>query len=479
LRRRRDACATNWWLTVATIRKDSMPARIMSATPTRMGVTYHGGVTANQSNPWHIPEPPPTTLIVAWPGDEAPRRDDVIVRFSDAAADVIGHAEVAAPDERIRWASVIHVPSIHREIIVWAEAGRPIPDFAARGEKIAPSRWVVGLETLLDAAQPVEAWTALMRLVAKAIPGAPHVIDVNSTRIHARPAIDDLVAMPDVPASGRDLWAVHAVTGASNESCWLHTHGLDRVGRPDLEMLDVPRDLGIPGIELIEVIGERLLEEPCPPPGERMIVGGDPAGREWAAALQPWRVAAEFVADATPGSLRDRAADDREHAGVRAAVCAAEPKGAFRKVWTPPLDILRAMAEGDVLFNIADGAAERARRLAWATWPDLAMAHADLLRASGGRAPADIHFAIKAAFDDGEAGQRGAEHMWLDVIRFDGDRAHARLVNRPMHLKSVREGGMVWIDRSRLSDWVVVSPHGRFTPSQRSVMRQAIASRAK
>jgi hypothetical protein len=152
-------------------------------------------VQSDATSPWSIPEPPPTTLIVAWPDDGSRRggepvgRDEVIARFADAAGEAIEHRELPIPDERVTWGSMIIVPSLDREIIIWVEAGRPIPPDLAGGERLAQTRWIVGLETILDVERPVESWSALMRLCRGAAPAAPLILDVNSTRIHAAEAL--------------------------------------------------------------------------------------------------------------------------------------------------------------------------------------------------------------------------------------------------------------------------------------------------
>ena len=50
-------------------------------------------------NPWRIEEPPPTSLIVAWPHQEAPAREEILQALADAAGklDTLGEADLG-PD---------------------------------------------------------------------------------------------------------------------------------------------------------------------------------------------------------------------------------------------------------------------------------------------------------------------------------------------------------------------------------------------
>ena len=75
-----------------------------------------------------------------------------------------------------------------------------------------------------------------------------------------------------------------------------------------------------------------------------------------------------------------------------------------------------------------------------------------------------VVFGIKAGFaTDGDASSR--EHLWFEVRQVDGDRVEAELVNQPFSVSRLKRGDAVWIERTEISDWLVVTPCGSFGPN--------------
>jgi hypothetical protein len=70
--------------------------------------------------------------------------------------------------------------------------------------------------------------------------------------------------MAKTKSPGRKPWDIHAVP----ELGWIHTHGLDRLGLPELEMLHVPGFLMEDAARLINFVGEYLRK-----PAKPVLVG--------------------------------------------------------------------------------------------------------------------------------------------------------------------------------------------------------------
>ena len=126
--------------------------------------------------------------------------------------------------------------------------------------------------------------------------------------------------------------------------------------------------------------------------------------------------------------------------------------------------------------------ADRSARQARATWPELATSFAslpaELVRCDAAAAEDEddgrVRFIIKAGFPPDAAADEQREHMWFVVRRFEGDRAEAILINQPVAVQDLHRGDVVWIERSTVSDWMVVSPLGSFDPSRSAALERAI-----
>lgn len=430
---------------------------------------------------WRIDEPHPTDLIVHWPHESAPTQFEIRALFSaatDREIDII--EELDSPDPQIIWNAVMEVEPDRPPAILWCEPSKPLPPDEDAELGLASCPWVIGCQTMLDRADPITTYASIMRLLARVFDEAPAILDVTSGHWFTRRDLQEIFVTAAHDPPEEVLWMIHAVSaegGGDEAPTWLHTHGLNRCGRPELEMLEVPRAMSGAAGELINNIAEFFLENPMPPPGEPVEIG--PGLR---ITFQPWREGARYLAPNVPGALADRKSKDMApaHTGVRATICAPEPRGVFRKAWVWPREVIERLANDDAIIYRTERATARIAALARATWPEFAMAFASL--ASAGLAPerddADTDFLIKAGFsqDGGNDGDddQAREHLWFRVLGFEGNRAQGRLVNTPIHIRRLKEGDRVWIDRDQISDWSVSTPIGRYEPGRRAGLDEAI-----
>ncbi len=431
------------------------------------------GAVETDADPWALPQPEPTTLIALWLGDEPPTQLEILAALNSASDHDVDVLEEFSPDEPdVPWAVVVGTPSLCTALNIWIEPARALPPDEADAIGAADCKWVVGIETLLDPADPHGNFVALMRLIANALNSAPAILDVNTTQWHTRGDLDEHFIDSSIDPPVEILWVIQAVSRGSDgvDSCWLHTHGLWRCGKPELEMLEVPADKTVRACELLNTIAGRLLEEQLPAPGEPMIIGN-----EMAVTFQPWPDVAPYLDNHAPGGMRDR--DDKNndaHIGVRAVVCDPTPRGSYRKLWVWPQTALDRMERDDAVLYPAKRTTQRQATIARATWPDLAIAFASLssplLRTDDNPFNESdepcVRFIIKAGLSKTDESSDDREHMWFVVRQFDGDRAEVVLVNQPIHVEQLKKGDIARIDRETVSDWTVLTPAGSFGPSR-------------
>ena len=394
--------------------------------------------------PWAVDDAYPTTLIALWPGDDPPMMTEVIAAFAAHVGEPVAIVDDGMPgDAAMIWNSVVAVPGVETELAIWAEAAQELDAGELDDPAAAACRWIVGLETMLDANEPLGHFAAIMRLLAGACAEIPAVLDVNCRRWYPRAALDTTFSTGDEPPAAV-LWIGHVVEPAGeHRGNWIHTHGLHRCSLPELEMVEVPDDLVPVAVRLLDTIAGRMLEEMIPPPGEPFAIGPD--------------------LDVTFRPSQEVAPDllDDLHAGVRAVVCGAE--------------VLQRIAAGDGAYFLSSHETTRLARRARAAWPTLT---AIGLPAAGATddAPA-VRVLVKAGLgaDGADGFQDEREHLWFAVRRFEADRAEAELLHEPVHV-ALTVGDVVWIEREVVSDWTVVTPTGRFGPAEAEAMARAVAS---
>jgi uncharacterized protein YegJ (DUF2314 family) len=457
--------------------------RMATSAPSTLGADHAAGA-ANRC--WAVTEHEPTDLIAPWHGQNPPRPDTVI----SAMTGEIGHrvrilhrSMKPAPDDPASWVIAAAWDDSPEPLVIWSEHDR------SRGR-------VLGVESELSRADPLTAYVRLVRALCaaaalrggpngagapEALPGAGDpagsILDVNTGNRYDRTMLESKLLGPIEPPTGL-LWNIHALDAHARDQAlesapaaatagpaWVFSEGLARTGRPEIEMLEVAPDLAGIAVIVLNDLAELLLEVELPPPGEPLEIG--PGLR---IAFQPWEVAAAHVAEGVRGGMNRRVNGRGEPAtGVRAAVCAAEPRGRFKPVWTWPRDVLETLARDKGVMYRSTRATARQTAMARATWSVLAEAHQAVARG----ARTDVAIRIMARFEDADAADRGAgvaggaggaEHLWMEPMTINGESARARLTHDALTIDGLRTGTTLDVERGRVSDWFVRCGDLRFDP---------------
>ncbi len=431
------------------------------------------------SDPWALPEAPPTRLVALWPGDAPPMATEVVAALGAQLGRELDAEDYDGEDgPETLWCIVVDVAALGaqrpHEALLWCEpVDEPVDDL---GEAAAACRWVIGLESPLDPAEPLGSLHHLVRLLTGAFEEIPALLDVDAERWYPRPALEELFGS-DADPPPTVLWIIHMVTDDSGSGgVWVHTHGLWRCGLPELEMLEVPGELSRAAAELLNTVGGRMLESMLPAPGEPLPVGPD-----LDVTVVPWQAVAPFVSG--PGGPVDRTGDeeDNPHVGLRAVVCGVERLGTYKKIWQAPCEALARIAHGEATVFLSARETERQARLARRGWPQLAVAfnglgphrvRIDSIPTGPEDGPA-ARFLLKAGLTAGGSGGE-REHLWFVVRRFEPERAEVELLNQPMFVRALSRGDVTWIGRDVVSDWSVVTPEGTYGPGEVAAMTRAI-----
>jgi hypothetical protein len=437
---------------------------------------------AGSLDPWAMPDQEPSNLVVLCAGEHEPTAAAVFSALSRVHGSPIESMKELPPREaEMRWAHLVLPEDWATPLIVWVEPMRPMSAESLQSLNAESVKWAIGVETMLDANDPLSDFIRLLRLFGRAFPDSPAILNVNTEGWHTRDELDETLLPEEIEPHPSLLWIVHAIgekpASEPDATVWVYTRGLARCGRPELEMLEVPAKYARVAAPLLSGIAELALEQPLPPPGVPMEIG---EGLE--VTLQPWREVATHLAANSRGSLENR----KDHSGtdlvgVRAAVCGVRPIGNFRSIWSYPQEVLEQISSGgpSTIYR-SQRATQRQTSLARLTWNDLMTAFAALppkLRSEGPSRQAV--FLVQAGYEVPRGKSHpaddpsGREHLWFEVLRCEPNR-HARLVNAPAAIKHLRQGDVVWIDRGVISDWQVLTQRGPFGPDSVRALSQVV-----
>ena len=205
----------------------------------------------------HGQQPEPTDLLTFLSASEPPQPETVRAALESAMHGPVDMETQPPAFDDVLWSAVVASTEQTAPLAFWVEPNRMPPD---EQTPAASCRWVLGLETILDPVDPLACYLGLLKLLATAWPDAAAVLDVNTTLWFPRDELDCVVR--DEPPAGV-LWNLQCVeyrTGADDQTrFWLHTHGLWRCARPDLEMLEVPPEHVRAAAAVLDQVADLLL----------------------------------------------------------------------------------------------------------------------------------------------------------------------------------------------------------------------------
>ncbi len=297
-------------------------------------------------------------------------------------------------------------------------------------------------------------------------------VDVESMRFWSRAELEEELAH-EAELDVQSLYSLHAVRCGDGggdatprgeergESIWLHTHGLAALGGFDLDVLNPPSPLDLDsGLgDVLRALAFRVVEG-LVKPGDPRVQLAEPGG---AVAL----IEAESFQREGPARERELRHDpDREHATKRAVVCDPLPWGPAKWFTKPRASrwLQAPMPEG-VLVHYSQAATQLMARRARETYGVLRRLAQELQ-------PLQAPTLVKLGYevDGGAPDQR--EHLWFEVHHFHDGHVEATLLNQPHRIAALAPGQRGRHEVQRLTDWTLLTPAGRITPSHTVPLRR-------
>lgn len=394
-----------------------------------------------------------STLFSFWPEAEAPIQEEIRLAI-DAAFPGVDLVEELDAEDGMLWGGVYKLPEHESEVIIWVEDRDVLGELFVEDEVTDPeelklalaARFVVGCETQLVPRQALADFQSQLRLIeAASVAGLVAVYDESALIVRSAARVKEIARAANPPRPST-LYAIHEAEG--NGRIWLHTHGLPRLGIPEIELLGLgPSDVQ-EGYDLIDAIVDVVFGGGEPDEDGLLAIGEDMEVRlvtvpDALAILPP-----EVVA------LRAYEDDDEEHPDPRIAILSRDRSD-------PPYEAIERLKNDGVLFKSREET-DRQKSLAIERFGVFGQLFV-MRKGSGWRFHAKLGFPR-----DGDP--RVREHLWFEVQELKPGRLRGTCLNEPVEGLAIHEGDDAWFPLEQLTDWVVVTPEGNFDPEAAPVL---------
>lgn len=376
----------------------------------------------DDTEPWGLPELGPTTLLAFEDCMKAPALEEIVERLRAHGGEALSFH--GAPPElpiQAMWAQVLQIEGQPFPFVVWTE---PVArDRFQVPESVEDARWMIGVQALLDPADPFLSWRLMTGLLGAASVDVLAMLDVESEQwfggLEFAERLAGEASTPEESMLFRIDVASATETPGSDDLVWLRTNGLHRCGRPELEMLEVPGDRLRIAHDLLEAVAGLCIARGTPDPGFPFE-----AGVNVNLSLQPLEPQLELLSERAVGTHSHRLAMGGEDPGRnpllggRAVVCGPEPVGTYRPVHRWPRESIERLLRGE-------GGLERTEAWTRSISTEARRRWAFLLDGLEKGLGAQVCIAM-------DAPEGGREQVWIEVDRADPDRVEGRLLSTPV-----------------------------------------------
>jgi hypothetical protein len=396
----------------------------------------------------------PSTIFSFWPEKEAPIEEEIRLALDAAFPGVEGVEELDAEDG-MAWGGVYRLPEHESEFVVWVQDRADMPELFVDDALGSPAdraaagaaRWFIGIETLLNPRHALADFQTQLKVAeAVSVAGLLAVYDDNALVVRSGRQIREL-AHSGIPPRPATLYAIHEMEGKSG--IWLHTHGLTRLGVPEVELLGLnPSDVQ-EGYDLIDALVDVVFGGGEPDPEGVITVGEDMEVR-----VMPLKDALSILPADVVAARSEHEVDDEDHRDPRIAILSRDRNDT-------PHELIERLRNDAVLFKSREET-DRQRQLAMERFGIFGQLFA-IRRHEGWRFHAKLGFAR-------EGDPRVREHLWFEVRELKPGQIRGICLNEPVAGLAIHEGDEGWFQLEQLTDWLVVAPEGNFDPEAAPIL---------
>ncbi len=287
----------------------------------------------------------------------------------------------------------------------------------------------------------IEEYQMHLKILALLSPHSEMVIDLQSFSIHSGAWLRHTLNFP-LPPSLRYLFTVHSIYDDDKEEheYWFHTHGLNRLGLPEIEIMDVHNDdIAYALSNLIAVVAKFIIENGIQ---EEIFEGKIKFAYDIPTTFLSFDDAQKHFDKNILGMI-DRDNDDDMHSHDMLVVVPLEDGKivGFEKYKDKLGDnSIFALSSFETMLM------KEAARTTVGHFINLLEQYVE---------HEDFSFLVKLQYKDLETDE--SEHLWFDVYGYDKDNLtfDAVLLNTPYYNIGITEGTRGDYSLSRLTDWIV------------------------
>lgn len=348
-----------------------------------------------------------------------------------------------------------------------------IPDLFTRQHKFTEADLQKMMEaesalcsTMTFGTNDLDSFHLQVKILVCAFPDLIGLVDFSAERILSG-VWARMAAASAVPPAPSYLYGGQAV-GSDEGSVWLHTHGLNRCGSIELEVLDSDGEYFGDHFTVMRTIagniisGNKLGREGAP-----FLIANLNGNRPMIGTWVHWDNACDRIQPELPGSRRYRESSHNANTGCLFLYLtpAAQDKHKLS-----PLSSLNQELRSNPLLMISNEETDRMCRLARERYPWFLRA----VRENQLQGIIKFGMMVDDKYQNKENNNR--EHLWFEPKELFDDRVRCVLTQEPYYIQNLHEGQEVDVSLDQLTDWILYMEGEQITPDSVYLLEQAFGA---
>ncbi len=289
-----------------------------------------------------------------------------------------------------------------------------------------------------------------LKLALAMVPDLIGVMDESAEKI-LPPKWVKMTANSNIYPGANDLYNVQAVSDKNGE-VWLHSHGLCRCGLTELEILQSDVKNYNNHYNLLSTYASYLIDkrENFNPTEDSAYIGILSNRQPIVVTCLSWTKGLGEYKNLNLGNIQDRKNGHNSKTSLIFLYKSEEDEKNKKLSKVSEYDDL--WGENPIFFISNE---ETARMKA------LAMERFDFVKREF-KLENTIIIKIGLHVDDG--GDTDFEHIWFELLEFDGEKFKAKLTQEPYNVKSMHQGDETWFTVKDVTDWIIYTPNFPVNP---------------
>lgn len=297
-----------------------------------------------------------------------------------------------------------------------------------------------------------------LKLLNIMVPDLVAVADFSCVKIYSG-VWAKLAAQSEVPPSPLYLYTVQAVSG-KKDKVWLHTHGLNRCGGVELEIVDSNKQNCNDHYNIIMALAGRIADKnEFINESEPMYIAQVSRDIDLVATWVDWNRVMPNMDKKELGGLQDR--DDGIHNGKTGIVYLYASEEDYNNEIYSPVSIYDKELADNPLIMYTNEETQRMKALA----AERLYVLKDCVKNRGAEAlikvglEPDEEYKIEYELDEGFD-----EHIWFELIELKENTFIAKLTQEPYYVNNLKAGDIREISYDDITDWTMLAEGQRVTP---------------